>query len=204
MAACCSSSLSKATVRADLPCSKAALYCNNTSYSNLACLSPPTLATFSTRLMRFSIVSKSLSCSSVSMISLSRTGSTDPSTCTMLSLSKQRNTWMMASVSRILPRNWLPRPSPLLAPFTSPAISTMSHVAGTIRPGWTNSASLFRRSSGTVICPICASMVQNGKFAACALALDRQLKRVDLPTLGKPTIPAFKAIVYFVFINYLI
>ena len=111
---------------------------------------------------------------------------------------------MMASVSRILPRNWLPKPSPLLAPFTSPAMSTMSQVAGTMRPGWTNSASLFRRSSGTVICPICASMVQNGKFAACALALDRQLKRVDLPTLGKPTIPAFKAIVYFVFINYLI
>jgi hypothetical protein len=37
-------------------------------------------------------------------------------------------------------------------------------------------------------------MVQNGKFAACALALDRQLKRVDLPTFGSPTIPAFKAI----------
>jgi hypothetical protein len=34
-------------------------------------------------------------------------------------------------------------------------------------------------------------MVQNGKFALCAFALDRQLKRVDLPTLGNPTIPAF-------------
>jgi hypothetical protein len=34
-------------------------------------------------------------------------------------------------------------------------------------------------------------MVQNGKFALCAFALERQLKRVDFPTLGKPTIPAF-------------
>jgi DUF1009 family protein len=34
-------------------------------------------------------------------------------------------------------------------------------------------------------------MVQKGKLALCALALERQLNRVDLPTLGKPTIPAF-------------
>jgi DUF1009 family protein len=34
-------------------------------------------------------------------------------------------------------------------------------------------------------------MVQNGKLALCALALDKQLNRVDLPTLGNPTIPAF-------------
>jgi hypothetical protein len=35
------------------------------------------------------------------------------------------------------------------------------------------------------------SMVQNGKLALCALALDKQLKSVDFPTLGNPTIPAF-------------
>jgi hypothetical protein len=34
-------------------------------------------------------------------------------------------------------------------------------------------------------------MVQNGKFALCALAFDKQLKSVDFPTLGNPTIPAF-------------
>lgn len=34
-------------------------------------------------------------------------------------------------------------------------------------------------------------MVQKGKLAACAFALERQLKRVDLPTLGSPTMPAF-------------
>jgi len=32
-------------------------------------------------------------------------------------------------------------------------------------------------------------MVQKGKLAACALAFERQLNNVDLPTLGKPTIP---------------
>jgi hypothetical protein len=37
-------------------------------------------------------------------------------------------------------------------------------------------------------------MVQNGKLAACALALLKQLKSVDFPTFGKPTIPHFRAI----------
>ena len=37
----------------------------------------------------------------------------------------------MASVFRMLVRNWLPMPSPLLAPFTRPAMSTNSTVAGT-------------------------------------------------------------------------
>jgi hypothetical protein len=39
-------------------------------------------------------------------------------------------------------------------------------------------------------------MVQNGKFADCAFALLKQLKRVDFPTFGSPTIPHFKAIIY--------
>jgi len=37
-------------------------------------------------------------------------------------------------------------------------------------------------------------MVQNGKFAACAFALDKQLNKVDFPTFGNPTIPHFNAI----------
>ena len=154
--------------------------------------------------MRFSTVSRSLSCSSVSIISLSRTGSTLPSTCTTLPSSKQRSTCMMASVSRILPKNWLPRPSPFEAPFTRPAMSTISTVVGTMRPGCTSSASLVRRSSGTVITPTLGSMVQKGKLADCALALLRQLNRVDLPTLGRPTMPHCKliyAIVCFVIIS---
>ena len=73
-------------------------------------------------------------------------------------------------------------------------MSTISHVAGTMRPGCTISARRVRRSSGTVITPTLGSMVQKGKFAACAFALDRQLKSVDLPTLGRPTIPHFNDI----------
>ena len=128
------------------------------------------------------------------MISLSRTGSTRPSTCTILSSSKQRNTCKIASVSRILAKNLLPNPSPLLAPFTNPAISTISTVVGITRCGCSISASLFSRSSGTVITPTFGSIVQNGKFADCAFALDRQLKRVDFPTFGSPTMPHCNAI----------
>jgi len=132
------------------------------------------------------------------MISLSRTGLMLPSTCVTFSSSKQRSTWMIASVSRMFARNLLPSPSPLLAPFTSPAMSTISTVVGTMRPGCTSSASFVRRSSGTVITPTFGSIVQKGKFAACAFALDKQLKSVDLPTFGRPTIPHCKAIIYFV------
>ena len=136
------------------------------------------------------------------MISLSRTGFTLPSTCVTLSSSKQRSTWIIASVSRILARNLFPSPSPLLAPFTSPAISTISTVVGTIRWGCTNSASAFRRSSGTVITPTLGSIVQKGKFAACAFAFDKQLKSVDLPTFGSPTIPHCNAILIYYFFYY--
>jgi hypothetical protein len=39
--------------------------------------------------------------------------------------------------------------------------------------------------------PIFGSIVQKGKLALCALVLDKQLNKVDLPTFGNPTIPAF-------------
>jgi len=45
--------------------------------------------------------------------------------------------------------------------------------------------------SGTLTTPILGSIVQKGKLALCAFALDKQLNNVDFPTLGKPTIPAF-------------
>ncbi len=160
----------------------------------LAFLSP-VAACFCTLAMRLSTVSRSLSCSSVSMISLSRTGSIVPSTCVMLSFSKQRSTWMMASVSRMLAKNLLPRPSPREAPLTSPAMSTISMVVGMIFFGLSIFASATIRSSGTVMTPTLGSIVQKGKLAACAFAFDRQLNRVDLPTLGRPTIPHCKAIV---------
>jgi hypothetical protein len=39
------------------------------------------------------------------------------------------------------------------------------------------------------------SIVQKGKFAACAFALLSALNRVDFPTFGNPTMPACNAIV---------
>ena len=40
--------------------------------------------------------------------------------------------------------------------------------------------------------------IVHNRTAACAFALDKQLKSVDLPTFGRPTIPHCKAIIYFV------
>jgi hypothetical protein len=39
------------------------------------------------------------------------------------------------------------------------------------------------------------SIVQNGKLADWAFAFDKQLNKVDFPTLGKPTMPHCNAII---------
>jgi hypothetical protein len=96
------------------------------------------------------------------MTSMSAMGSTLPATWMTLSSSKQRTTLTMASVSRMWLRNWLPRPSPLLAPATRPAMSTNSTIAGTTRSGLTMAASCPSRGSGSSTTPTLGSMVQNG------------------------------------------
>ena len=54
---------------------------------------------------------------------------------------------------------------------------------------------LSNLSSGTGTKPMLGSIVQKGKLAACALLeLVSALNRVDLPTLGNPTIPHLKPI----------
>lgn len=53
-------------------------------------------------------------------------------------------------------------------------------------------ASWSRRGSGMGTTPVFGSMVQNGKLAASMPALVSALNRVDLPTLGRPTIPHLK------------
>ena len=75
-------------------------------------------------------------------------------------------------------------------------MSTISTVAGTVRLGCSISTNLLRRSSGTVMTPTLGSIVQKGKLADCALAFDKQLNKVDLPTLGSPTIPHCSDIYY--------
>jgi hypothetical protein len=42
--------------------------------------------------------------------------------------------------------------------------------------------------------PVLGSIVQNGKFSAAMPALVNALKSVDLPTLGRPTIPQLNPI----------
>ncbi len=56
----------------------------------------------------------------------------------------------------------MPRPSPFDAPLTSPAMSTNSIVAGTMRSDAEIFASTSSRASGTVTTPTLGSIVQNG------------------------------------------
>ena len=126
--------------------------------------------------------------------SISSAGDTRPETWTTFSSSKQRTTWAIASVSRTCAKNWLPKPSPLEAPATNPAISTNSIEVGIIFCGDTNSANWFNRGSGTGTTPVLGSIVQKGKFSASIPARVSALNNVDLPTLGIPTIPQLKPI----------
>src|SRR6186713_712725 len=68
-------------------------------------------------------------------------------------------------------------------------MSTNLSEVGTLLLVLYSSASRSSRSSGTGTTPTFGSTVQNGKFAASALADESELKRVLLPTLGNPTMP---------------
>ena len=193
---CFSSSTSTTTVLAGLPSSNAAIAARSKRSCWIESLSPPrTLRTIFCR--RFSILSMSANINSVSIVSASAIGSTRSSTCTTSLSSKQRTTWAIASVSRIFAKNWLPNPSPWLAPFTRPAISTNVIRAGMLFAELAIAASLSKRKSGTFTSPIFGSIVQKGKLAAWADAvLVSALNKVDLPTFGRPTMPILKPINY--------
>lgn len=171
-----------------MPSASAACNLASTGLRAAASLSPP-LALRSARFRAFSTLSRSASANSVSMVSISAIGSTLLFTWMMSACSKQRTTWVIASTSRMCARNLLPSPSPLAAPATRPAISTNSTAVGISFCGLTISASSFRRGSGTGTTPTLGSIVQNGKLAAAMPALVKALNRVDLPTLGRPTMP---------------
>ena len=75
-------------------------------------------------------------------------------------------------------------------------MSTKVIRVGTTFADFAIAASRSSRGSGTFTSPTFGSMVQNGKFAACAAAVRvSALNSVDLPTFGSPTIPIFRAIV---------
>ena len=155
-----SPSSSRSTLLAGFPFSRCSLSALRNSASFARDLSPfMALATLS--ILR-STISISEKMSSRFIVSISRAGSTLPSTWIMSSFSKQRTTWIIASTSRMWERNLLPSPSPFEAPLTRPAMSTNSIVAGVIFTGWYISTRASILSSGTATTPTFGSMVQNG------------------------------------------
>ena len=74
----------------------------------------------------------------------------------------------MVSTSLTWERNLLPSPSPLEAPLTRPAISTNVIAAFIVFIDFDIKDILFSLSSGTETIPILGSIVQKGKFSACA------------------------------------
>jgi len=93
---------------------------------------------------------------------MSLNGFTLPSTCITFGSSKHLTTWQIASTSLMCDKNLFPNPSPLLAPFTNPAISTNSTIAFVILAGLYILARLSILSSGTATTPTFGSIVQNG------------------------------------------
>ena len=99
---------------------------------------------------------------------MSSKGSTLPETWITSLSSKHLTTWTIASTSLIFDKNLFPKPSPLLAPFTNPAISTNSIFVGIIFWLELRSPSSCNLWSGTETIPLLGSIVQKGKLAAWA------------------------------------
>src|SRR5688572_19871218 len=95
----------------------------------------------------------------------------------------------MASASRMWLRNLLPRPSPWLAPATSPPMSTNCTVAGTTLRLWLMAARASSLGSGTRATPTLGSVVAKAYGAASAPPPASALYSEDFPALGSPTNP---------------
>ena len=130
--------------------------CNNAISSWLPL---STRAVLLTRLRRVSTVSKSASASSSSTMRKCSSGSSGPMTSGSLNA---RNTYTIASTSRMLARNLLPRPSPLLAPSTKPPMSTTCTAACTMLFVCDISDNARSRWSGTLAIPMFGSFVAKG------------------------------------------
>ena len=174
-------------LRAGWPPARCASSCANPASSWRAARSPAR-ARGATSARARSTAARSASSSSVSTIPMSRRGSTFPSTWAT-SPAKHRTTWTSASTSRMWARNWFPRPSPLCAFRTRPAMSTSSSVAGTIRRGRVIAAMASSRGSGMRTTPTFGAIVVKGygAISACAAVIARN--SVDFPALGSPTRP---------------
>ena len=96
-------------------------------------------------------------------MSMSALGLTGASSWRKMALfSKARTTCTIASHCRMFAKNLLPKPSPLEAPATNPAISTNVTVAGRIFSEPYNFAKTSNRSSGTGTIPVFGSIVAKG------------------------------------------
>ena len=152
---------SKSIERTGRPAASTFWHCSSTASRATASLSLPR-ASFCALWIESSTDWRSASSSSVSIVPISRTGSTLPSTWVTSSFAKQRTTCRIASTVRMWDRNLLPSPCPSLAPFTSPAMSTSFSADETIFSVSMNRLMVFRRSSGTGTMPTLGSIVQNG------------------------------------------
>ena len=110
----------------------------------------------------FSRLSMSARSNSVFIVSISLIGSTKPLTWVIFSFSKHLTIWTNASTSLILPKNWFPRPSPLEAPSTNPAISTNVMRVWIIFFDELIFDNLNNLLSGTSTSPTFGSIVQKG------------------------------------------
>ena len=155
-----SSSSLKSNVLADFPSSNVFFIFSNKSISVWYFLSAFKFFLALSNLL-FTI-SRSANINSKLIVSISLIGSTLPSTCTTFPSSKHLTTSTIASVSLICDKNLFPRPSPLLAPLTNPAMSTNSITACVVFCGLYISVNLSNLSSGTGTTPTFGSIVQNG------------------------------------------
>ena len=146
---------------ASCPASRCGSSRSNTAFSAAASLFPVRTSRSSVP-RRLLTASPSAMMSSRLMTSISPSGSTLPVTWWMSPSSKIRTTSAIMSVSRMLERNLLPRPSPAEAPLTRPAISTNSTTAGIIFCDPEMAESVRSRPSGTATTPTEGSIVAKG------------------------------------------
>jgi len=85
--------------------------------------------------MVFSRIYKSFAVNSLTIISISRSGLTSPSSWITSGSENARTTWKIPSVALISARKLFPRPAPVLAPLTRPAISKIVRAEGTLLLG---------------------------------------------------------------------
>ncbi len=146
---------------------------------------------------RFSTLWMSASKNSVSMVATSANGSTFPSTCVILSSSKQRTTSMMAAHSPYIPQKLIPKPFPL----AGSAVHKASDIYE-INTGMNGFFGFYlgRKFFNTNIrhsnsCLVWFYGTERVVGRRSILGMSKRIKRVDFPTLGKPAIPILNAMI---------